>query len=334
MNKSLSKIWLHILIFIIGIVLLAGLLFKGHIFHTDQTSIISLVDQTDNIIDPEIQKISLINIQPMTFAISNDQSFWVAGQKKLIHFSTEGESLAEILVDQQFNALTVYNDKIFFAATDKQIVQFVFKNYHWEQKNFALLDSEPFITSLCISDDQLYVADAGNKKVHAFDLQNNHIWSISGKDKFIVPSPYFDVAPESRGGVWVVNPAMHRIENYDKHGNFKAFWEPEQTNKFLGCCNPAQIAVLSGDRFVTLEKGIVQCRIFSPSGKLEQLVATKSQLVNPKLPPDNRMTSKKFNYELAVKSDGSIVVLDADRKMLLVFDISKQRNESTGENAP
>ena len=334
MNKSLSKIWLHILIFVIGIILLAVLILKGRILHTDQSSITSFVNQTDNIIDPDIQKIPFIDIQPVTFAISTDQSLWVAGQKKLVHFSAEGEALETLSVDQPFNALTMYNEKMFFAATDKQVVQLVFTNDRWEQNSFAILDSEPFITSMCVSDDQLYVADAGNKEVHSFDLQGNHLWSIRGKDKFIVPSPYFDVAPESRGGVWVVNPAMHRIENYDKHGAFKAFWEPEQANKFMGCCNPAQIAVLPGDRFVSLEKGIVQCRIFSPSGKLEQLVATKSQLVNSQLPPDKRMTAKKFNYELALKSDGSIVILDADRKMLLVFDISKQHNDSTGENTP
>ena len=224
--------------------------------------------------------------------------------------------------------------KFFLPLQIKQIVQIIFQKNHWEQKNFAQVDNEPFITSICVSDDQLYVADAGNKQLHAFDLQGNNLWSIKGKDKFIVPSPYFDVAPESQGGVWVVNPGRHRIENYDKNGNFKAFWEPDQQNKFLGCCNPAQLAMLSRERFVTLEKGIIRCRIFSPSGKMEKLMASKPQLVNPQLPSANTMTSKKFNYELAVKNDDSIVILDADRKILLVFKISKQHNDSTRKNVP
>ena len=93
LNNSLSKIWPHILIFIFGIILLLVLFFKEDIFHTDQFSVNTLVYQINQSNDNEVQEITLIDLEPVTFAVAHDKTFWVAGQKKLIHLLSEPEQL-------------------------------------------------------------------------------------------------------------------------------------------------------------------------------------------------------------------------------------------------
>ena len=152
------------------------------------------------------------------------------------------------------------------------------------------------------------MADAGQKKVNAFDLGGNLLWSSTGTDLFVVPSPYFDLAPDGKSGVWVGNPGRHRLENYDENGKFVSFWEPERKNKFLGCCNPSHVAALPSGRLATLEKGLVRSRTFAPSGALESVTADSDQFRSP-----------NFEYDLEVNGKGEILILDVHQKHIRVF---------------
>lgn len=333
MNKSLLRKGVYGLVFITGLAVLAGLFIKGRIFQTGRISIEGLSGQTGPAADNEAQQIPLTGMAPITFDIGHDRGFWIAGRNKLLHVSGQGAELESIPVEQPFQALLVYNETLLFGATAGQVDRIAFHNGQWEQKKLVQLEGKPFITSLCHSEGRLYLADAGNRKLHAYSLQGSYLWSVEGREKFIVPSPYFDVVANSSGGVWIVNPGRHRVEHYDQKGRFRAFWEPEKKSRFSGCCNPAHLAVLPGDRFVTLEKGIVQCRIFSPSGSLEKLVAGNPQLANPLLLTGNKKPSGKFNYELALKKDGSIVILDADREILHVFKTAPPQSSSQREES-
>jgi outer membrane protein assembly factor BamB len=197
-----------------------------------------------------------------------------------------------------------------YAATPRQIVFLDGKIYN----EWAKLDSRTRITGLAVSGDKLFVADAGNRKVYCFDLNGKKLWETAGADgeKFIVPSPYFDLVPDGDGGVWVVNPGRHRVENYTAEGKFKALWKPLKQKTFSGCCNPAYLGILSGDRFVTLEKGLVRSRLFSPSGKVIEYVVS-----------EKGFSQGAFRYDLAVLPDGKVAILDGAAGKINIYDRGK-----------
>lgn len=176
------------------------------------------------------------------------------------------------------------------------------------------LDSRSRITCLALSGGKLFVADAGRRKVYCFTLNRKKLWETAGiaGEKFIVPSPYFDLVPDGDGGIWVVNPGRHRVENYSADGKFKALWKPLDRKTFLGCCNPAFLGILSGDRFVTLEKGLIRARLFSPSGRvIENIVA------------ENDFSQGAFSYNLALLPDGRVAILDEAAGKINIYDRGK-----------
>lgn len=306
MNKKRIQIWLQILIFLLGFFLLYHFLFQNKCCNLQNPKQSFLSVQKPHIIKAADQQIPLSHITANTFAIAANQSFWIGGKTQLLHLSEQGSFLEKIKMAEPIHALTISWNNDIYAATKNQIIIYSRDLSEWRETRFEKLEGQAYITSICLSANLLFVADAGNKQLHAYDLKGKMLWSTRGKDPFIIPSPYFDVMPDNEGGVWIVNPGRHRIEKYNQQGEYVALWKPSEKNRFLGCCNPAHAAMLSGERFVTLEKGLIQSRIFSPSGQVERMVAQIK-------------SSDRFAYELDVKKDGSIVILDGVHNMLLIF---------------
>ena len=110
----------------------------------------------------------------------------------------------------------------------------------------------------------VFVADAGNRRILIFNREGELQGEFEGKAEsddghgFIVPSANFDLAVNSFGELWVVNPGRHALENYTDDGRLRGFWESRsfEIDGFLGCCNPARITTMADDAFVTCEKGM------------------------------------------------------------------------------
>ncbi len=152
--------------------------------------------------------------------------------------------------------------------------------------------------------DKLIVADALNKKVICYDAQNNIVWEITGYEgqTFKVPSPYLSVTEDGEGGFWVTDPGRKQLVQFDINGKYKSTWEPNV--EMLGCCNPTKIRLLSHGRFLTLEKGEVRARIFSPSGDVESVVAQGADF----------SPSMEFLYDIELIDDDNIKIIDGIRK--------------------
>lgn len=179
------------------------------------------------------------------------------------------------------------------------------------------LGERAVITSLALKGERIYAADAGNRKVVIYDDGGEVLGAFEGKAEtddghgFIVPSANFDLVVNSYGELWVVNPGKHAIENYSDEGRLRGFWENVSFNieGFLGCCNPAKIAVLEDGSFVTSEKGIVRIKIYDQSGKLLSVVAPPSLFKEEGQAPD-----------ICVDGQGIIYALDFDREMIRIFE--------------
>ena len=80
---------------------------------------------------------------------------------------------------------------------------------------------------------------------------------------------------------------------------------------FFGCCNPANLCVLSNGRLVTAEKGLLRVKIFSADGQFECVVAGPEQLEHPTaVTGEARFDHEYKAVDVAADSEGRIVLLD------------------------
>lgn len=201
-----------------------------------------------------------------------------------------------------------------FDATGRKVV------------NWPMPDKGSVITSVSARGSRIFVADAGNREVLCYDRSGNLLRRLGRKDPvkgvpgFIVPSPYFDVLADGRGGVWVANTGRHRLEHYDAEGELKEAWGVASmtTEGFSGCCNPSHFARLDDGSFVTAEKTIERIKLYWPDGTFRGLVAGPASF-----------DEGTRGLDLAVNGGDTIFVIDPVRNRVRMFvpTEKKARNE-------
>lgn len=296
---------------ILGGVFASGcfILYKGvsHLFESFKIPFKPQNKQVSNLPPNAIPLTSLKS--PTTFAVAPDQSLWIGGEGNIYHMSENYDLLETVEVPFPVKSIVVKDGATIYIASLTEVMEVRKEDQHWQLFPWKIEHKTTYITALCLSGNKVFMADAGQKRLNAFDLEGNILWSSTGTDLFVVPSPYFDLAPDGNGGIWIGNPGRHRLENYNEHGKFVSFWEPEKENRFLGCCNPSYFAALPSGRMVTLEKGLVRSRIFAPSGALEWVAADSDQF-----------SAQHFEYDLEVNAKGEVLVLDVYRKNIRVYN--------------
>jgi hypothetical protein len=250
---------------------------------------------------------------PTGVTIENDK-IYLTGDKKLKVINNSGKLLKEILFKDKPRSVEVADGKIFIVF--KKQIQVLNENGEL-QKEWNLTDEKSFITAIAVSNGNVFVADAGVRKVIRFSTEGEKLNEFNGKATedefgFIIPSPYFDIDINDDGELWVVNPGMHALENYTFDGNLRSHWERTsmKTDGFSGCCNPAHYTFLHDGSFVTSEKGLIRIKIYKPSGEFLCVVAPPDKFKNGEHAPD-----------VAVDLAGNIYALDFDRKTLRVFEL-------------
>ena len=187
---------------------------------------------------------------------------------------------------------------------------------------WAAVDTASVITSVAADPSFVYAADAGKKIVYRFDHKGNLLGSIGEKDPvsrvpgFVIPSPFFDVAINSRGELWVANTGRYELEEFSPEGNLIKSWGQASMglDGFAGCCNPTHFAFLPDGSFVTSEKGIVRVKISKADGSFLCLVAG----------PESFEEGTK-GLDLAVDIRGRILVLDPVKHLVRIFIPSEKR---------
>ncbi len=249
-------------------------------------------------------------------AFANDRLYLVE-DNFLIIFTPQGEKLGKVPLPDSPECITVSSTDIYIAFKN-YIGKFTLEGHPintWKPLNDSAL-----ITSLALSDSLLFAADAGNRRVLRYTTNGTLLGSFTGKRDtadlhgFIIPSPYFELAVNAFGELWVVNPGRHAFENYTFDGHLQGYWENASMaiDGFSGCCNPAQIAVMPDGRFVTAEKGMVRIKIHQASGDLLAVVAPPELFEGETQAPD-----------LAVGPSGIIYAMDNERKLIRVFELKK-----------
>ncbi len=177
------------------------------------------------------------------------------------------------------------------------------------------------LVSLVWHDDEVFVADAGNRTVarHAPDgTFRATLARPAGLDEhgesvgLIVPSPHLDIAMAPDGLLRVVNPGRQRIEAVTMDGKTEWMWGRASfgIEGFSGCCNPTDIAILANGDIVTAEKGLPRVKVHrSLTGELVGVVAGPEAF-----------DEKTAGMDLAVDSQDRIFVLDPMRGHVRIYE--------------
>ncbi len=252
---------------------------------------------------------------PRALAVGPDSTLFVAGERSLVVLGEDGAEQQRIGLSDSATCIAVGASGTIFLGVGDHVA--VYAADGAKQSDWMGLGEQAILTSIAVSAQFVFVADAGQHRVFVFDHSGRLTAQLGGKDAsqgvpgFVIPSPHFDVVPGAGGTVWVVNPGYQRVENYGIDGAPRSHWGEAgmELDGFCGCCNPVHIARLPDGSFVTGEKGLARVKLYDEKGALQGVVAGPEQF-----------EGDTFGVDLAVDpKDGRILVLDAANQRVRVF---------------
>lgn len=260
---------------------------------------------------------------PRAMAVYGDK-LYVAGDNAVVVFDAEDQEIARHAIDGTPNSLTVDSDGAVFLGMRDHVQ--VLNADGTLQATWQPVSDRSYFTSIAVQDENVFVADAGNRVVLRFDRDGNLQTRIGEMDAdrdvpgIEVPSPYLDLAVNDEGHLWVVNPGKLGLERYRDNGDIVTSWYRPwlELDGFSGCCNPTQIAFNQNGLLVTAEKGLVRLKIYDvTSGEFEELIA------------GSRLFPKEQSLrDLAVDARDRILVLDPRSDTIRIFE-SKEESDGT-----
>ena len=265
-------------------------------------------------------------------AVGPEDCIYVAGDHAVLVFSPEGQKLRQIKIPGEPRCLAVAG-----AGSPLPGRVYVGLQHHVEvydpqgvrEAIWRPTGSDGPLTSIALSEHDVFVADAGGRIVLRYDAAGKRLGRIGARDEsqdipgLVIPSPYFDVAMGADGLLRVVNPGGHRIESYTPDGHLELAWGKASLgiDGFCGCCNPANIAMLPDGNIVTAEKGIPRVKVYAADGVFLCVVAGPELLLPaPHAATETRSPHKLKVIDVAADGRGRILVLDPPSGGVRVFE--------------
>ena len=259
---------------------------------------------------------------PKGIAVSGKQIIVVA-QKLLLKYDYSGKEILRKDLPDTANCVTVDSNNEIWIGMLHSVA--LFDQGGTLLKRWNSFDDQSVITSLAVSGETVYVADAGNRIVYQCNTNGQILSKIGEKDGpkevpgYVIPSPYFDLALDDNHFLWVVNPGRHSLENYNPDGSMRTSWGVAsfKIDGFSGCCNPAHMAIMADNSFITSEKGIPRIKMYGQHGEFLGVVASPQMFNDDSyLAPD-----------IAIDTEQRVVALDFERKQVRIFERKEDGNK-------
>ncbi len=272
----------------------------------------------------EVKRIDLKLEQVYGIAVGPNDKMYVSGDNVVHILHADGNLYDTLSTNGAVRCLTVDDSLNLYLGMNDHVE--IYDKDGVKTAQFESLGINAIITSIAVTQDYVFIADAGNHIVWKYDKFGNQKGRIGDKDEekgipgFVIPSPFFDLSIDADGFLWVVNPGRHSLENYTIEGDFRSSWGEfsMEIEGFCGCCNPIHITILDDDSFVTSEKGIPRVKVYNRLGNFVSLVAGSDQFEEGGYRPD--WCEGTEGLDLARDSAGRIYVLDPFRKAVRIFE--------------
>jgi hypothetical protein len=263
--------------------------------------------------------------EPSSLAYGSDGTICVGGANRILRSDKDGKVLARFAVDGRPGCLAFLPDGRLLAGLRNRVV--VFNSGGERVADWGDFGERGYFTSIVADENDVFVADAGNRVILRFGLDGKLRNKIGGRDMdrgipgFTIPSPYFDVALDPMGSLWAVNCGKHGLENYRPNGDLVSSWYRHgmALDAFCGCCNPIHVAFRGDSTLVTLEKGVNRVKVFSPDNSLYGVVISGA---TPSVDDNKALFSNVAPpvVDLAVDKENRILLLNKFEKALLVYE--------------
>jgi hypothetical protein len=260
-------------------------------------------------------------------ALDSKELIYIAGDGAVRVFDQGGDLLKDIRLEGTPRSLFLTEEDSLYIAMNDYVK--VFDKQFKQTANWKNVGPRSVLTSIAVSKDHVFVADAGNRVVIHYNAEGKILNYIGKKDNdrnipgFVVPSPYFDLAVAPDGLLRVANPGRHRIEAYTFDGDLEFAWgKPTvRIEGFCGCCNPVNFAILPDESFATCEKGLLRVKIYDPGGALKAVVASPEQLAEGRTCRVCTSPAKcgTGGFDLTTDQKGRIFVLDTVKNIVRTF---------------
>ena len=250
-----------------------------------------------------------------------EDNLYVAGDRAVVILDRNGKALGQVRLDDSPRCLSLGRDKSIFVGFKDHVE--VYSPGGERRARWEKCGPKAVLAAIAVSENRVFVADAGSRMVHFYDLNGNLQKSLGKKTPgsqgpvFIIPSPYFDLAIGPGNLLWVANPGEHRLEVYTMDGEAEFSWGKYSLaiDGFCGCCNPVHFALLPDGRLVTSEKGLPRIKIYSARGEFECVVAEPEQFAKYL----DTAAANPMGLDVAADSKGSILVLDSMSAAVRIF---------------
>lgn len=272
------------------------------------------------IIKPKLSSLRAVAVGP-------DDRIYLAADRGIQMFGKDAAFASELKLNGSPQCLTVTEDGTVYVGMRDRVA--VYDSNGQRKADWAKLGQRAVLTSIAVSENDVFVADAGNRAVLRYDTSGKLIRRIGERDKsrnipgFVVPSPYFDLEVSPDGLLRVANPGEHRVEAYTFDGDYEFAWgKPSLAiDGFCGCCNPVNFAMLPDGGFVTCEKGLPRIKVYNADGSFESVVAGPKDFVeNAKSCVLGDFTNcQTGGMDIAVDSKGRVMVMDPVAKVVRIF---------------
>ena len=278
-------------------------------------------------------------------AVAPGGEIYITGDFAIRRFDPAGRKLAEFATIEPPGAIAVDANGTIYATFDNKV--WVFNRDGKRVATWPASQNAVF-TSIAVCDAGVLVADYGGRCVLRYGRDGKVLRVIGKKDEarnnpgFVVPSPYFDLAMAPDGLLRVTNPGRHQIEVYTLDGDRGAAWghfSATEPNGFVGCCNPANFAIVPspgrpGDfaGFVTAEKGLARVKVFDADGKFVGFLAPPDMFArHDELVAAGPSGQPFAALDIAAGADGRICVLDGVVGQVHVFEWKAKKIEFNAE---
>ena len=260
-------------------------------------------------------------------AVDSEDRIYVAGDRAIRIFEGNGGIVSEIELADTPKCLTVANDGTVYVGMMDHVEIYGpggVRKSRWESAG-----QNAVLTSIAVTEDHVFVANAGGRVVLRYDLTGKLTGRIGERDEgrnisgLVIPGPYFDLAAASDGLLRVANPGIQRVEAYTYDGHLEFSWGKSSNliDGFAGCHNPVNFALFPDGSFVTCETGLPRVKVYSASGVFESVVAGAELFPKSEEPLILRdgFDGRVGSLDVAVDSQGRILALDPHEKAVRIF---------------
>jgi hypothetical protein len=238
--------------------------------------------------------------------LTADEKIILAGDSFIACYNEKHEIIWKLNTPKAITALSSGSDTVF--ASTSETVYLVVEGKLIDE--YGPYDDNSLITGIASNKSFIAIADAGNKLIFVIS-KTGELKSILGQKgkRFVIPSPYFDVALTGDNRIIAANTGERKVEirTFDDRVVSSFGESGTAPGSFCGCCNPSHLAVFQ-DGIITAEKGINRIKMLSLEGEFTGYVSSVNNF------------RSSVPLDIAVTGSGKVYAANPANSQLYIFD--------------